>query len=67
MDNKRSTVNALYIAKALGRKGYATEGTVQDDENAYLRELQERAAQLNQPIQPQQPQATQPEIGRAHV
>lgn len=56
MQDKRSTVNAMYIAKALGRKGYATEGTV-EDENAYLRELQERAAQLNQPLQPQQPAA----------
>lgn len=59
MDDKRSTVNALYIAKALGRKGYATEGTV-EDENAYLRELQERATQMNQPVQPQQPQTVQP-------
>ena len=55
MQDKRQTANAMYIAKALGRKGYATEGTV-EDENAYLRELQERATQLNQPIPQQQPQ-----------
>jgi hypothetical protein len=59
MGNKRHTTNAMHIAKALGRKGYATEGYV-EDENAYLRELQERATQMNQPAQPQQPQPTQP-------
>jgi hypothetical protein len=55
MKDKRSTTNAMYIAKALGRRGFATEGSV-PDENAYLKELEERAAQLNQPLQPQQPQ-----------
>lgn len=55
MGKKRSTANALHIAKGVGRKGYATTGSV-EDENAYLNELQQRATELNQPVPQQQPQ-----------